>query len=274
MEPNIINIFLGSFFAGIVLILVVQRLPGMTRRLRITTRNAYRRMVGMVSFETLMLDELRTYRSDVDNWTRPVRSETRLLKQEIVGVRRDVATRMAADRTRNNRVRTEVEEMGVLLRSYTDLLGPIWNTAQGHRMPMRLLSTGHLDNIVEGGFGGYEAREFARNELDRRRIDAKFREDAANGIPAPTLEQMAAERQSAAMGRARRAISPLQHQLALAPGDQNRVNQFSPQWARKLITELRTGTVTRLDMVTTKRLRILPVWTRTIVNDLLLRSNR
>ena len=62
--------------------------------------------------------------------------------------------------------------------------------------------------------------------------------------------------------------------LSLSPGDQQRVTNFSPQWARKLITELRTRTVTRLDMVTTKRLRVLPLWTREIITDLVRRNNR
>ena len=208
------------------------------RRLRTATRTFYRRLIGMTRFEELVIDEMRTYRSDVDNFTRQVRSEMRTLRSEMQAGRNT----LSAHGARVNSTKREVEELGIMLDSYTETLGPIWNTAQGHRMPMRLLSTGHLENIIEGGFGSYEARDFARVELERRGIDASWRVRQERGEPAPTKEQMAARRamkaRSEELVRQQAPFVKPKKKRALSFDERRRVRAVLPMWAQDLINEL------------------------------------
>lgn len=90
-------------------------------------------------------------------------------------------------------VRREVEELGLLARATRDLLGPIWKTAEGHSAPMAFLSTSHLSNILAGGFGSPEVRQFAELEVARRTVDADWRAREAGGERAPTRKEMMAD---------------------------------------------------------------------------------
>jgi len=238
-------------------------------RLRLGTRlrNAYRRAIGMESFEALVIEEMRTYRRDVDFYTRnlPSRLQLSTLDQDVQGMASRLQRHLdavSAERTRTNRLRREVEELGMLLHSYTETLGPIWNTAQGHRMPMRLLSTGHLTNIVEGGFGSFEARDFARTELERRRIDTDWRERQAKGEAAPTL----ADYNTGRVTNDQRAMPP---QIVLPPATLARVRNVLPLWAQNVITDLRTRRVSTISKANRDRLEVLPVWAQDLIAQLL-----
>lgn len=61
------------------------------------------------------------------------------------------------------------------IEALESLVGPGWQTAQGHIRPLRSLSTSHLTNILEGNFGSPSIREEAQEELSRRSIDETFR---------------------------------------------------------------------------------------------------
>ncbi len=267
MNSTLYNMTFGAL--GALVLLLSFNIMRSVGRLHPTTwlRNATRRVLGIEAFEELTLSELRSYRVDVDRWTRDVRAEVRRMGSGSASVREDVATRMAADRTRNNRVRTEVEELGILLRRYTDALGPMWQTAQGHRMPMRLLSSGHLRNIIEGAFGPRESREFAASELRRRSVDAGYRADAAAGKPAPTAQQMRNIAQMKAQsGRSGRADPRLP--ASYTPAVAVRVARVLPQWAQKIIGELVQEGPRAMNFATRKRIKRLPIWAQQTIHDL------
>lgn len=234
------------------------------RQLRLGTRlrNLTRRVLGIEQFEKLTISELRGYRADVDRWTRDMPTRAQVAKIGLRGDGVDVALRQRGSRL--NLLKREVEEMGILLRSYTDALGPMWTTAQGHKMPLRLLSTSHLRNIVDGDFARSGAvSDFIENELDRRKVDAGYREDEARGKPAPTLEQM----RNTAATEARDRIIPL------AADIQERVVRVLPFWAQDLISDLRfrrTNGFATPSM--TRRIKGLPIWTRELITDLVRRG--
>lgn len=50
-------------------------------------------------------------------------------------------------------------------------LGPMWKAQGGHKMPMGILSTCHLQNILDGNFGTQTHRDYAEKELERRAED-------------------------------------------------------------------------------------------------------
>jgi hypothetical protein len=155
-------------------------------------------------------------------------------------------------------LKREVEELGLLLRQYTDALGPMWTTAQGHSMPLRLLSTQHLQNIRNGDFGSYETREFIDRELERREIDAKWRERQANGEKMPTRTDYLA----------RRAVIDPRVPFAYSPEVAARVARTLPQWAQDLIGDLvqpNPRSVTREEQ---RRVKRLPLWAQQLVSDL------
>jgi len=268
------NMLYGAL--GALAILSLRLLVQPARRLRTWTRTTYRRLIGMEHFEANVIDEMRTYRRDVDEWTRRVRSEMQDVRNDM----RSRSTTLSAHGARTNSARREIEELGLLLRSYTETLGPIWNTAQGHRMPMRLLSTGHLENIIEGGFGSYEARDFARVELERRGIDASWRVRAERGEPAPTKEQMAARRamkaRSEELVRQSAGANPMiRTKLSVHPDTLTRVRDVLPLWAQELITDLRTRRTDALSFDERRRVRaVLPMWAQDLINDLLRRAKR
>jgi len=239
------NMLYGAL--GALAILSLRLLVQPARRLAQGARRLYRRAIGMEHFEALVIDEMRTYRRDVDFYTRdlPSRLQLSTLDRDVQGTAARLQQHldaMSAERTRTNRLRREVEELGIVLNSYTETLGPIWNTAQGHRMPMRLLSTGHLENIIEGGFGSWEARDFARVELERRAIDASWRVRQERGEPAPTMEQMAARRaMKAKSDELVRQSAPFvkpKKKRALSFDERRRVRAVLPMWAQDLINEL------------------------------------
>lgn len=277
-----------AFGATLTLIgtFVVFALAAPTKRAWTRVRNFYRGLIGQTAFEEITVQELSRLRIEMRSVTEPQHYGRPLVPvglakqcqdtRELVRQQRDM---IQAQVIRTNRARKEVEELGIQLRAYTDTLGPIWNTAEGHRMPMRLLSAPHLNNILRGDFGGHEAQEFAKRELDRRRIDKDWRDREAAGEAAPTMQELgergararlAAKEQSEAMGRARRSM---RQPLRISPDDQRRVTNFSPLWARTLITRLRTDGSITLDRETSSRVyRVLPVWTRDIIADILERN--
>lgn len=271
MNDTLYNLTFGAL--GALVILLAFNIARSVGKLRPLTwvRNLTRRVLGVAAFEETTFNELYIYRTDVDRWTRDTQASTRRNADAITSVREDVATRMAADRTRNNRVRTEVEEMGILLRSYVEALGPLWTTAQGHKMPLRLLSTGHLRNIRDGGFTrNRNVQEFIESELERRRIDAGYRVDAAAGKPAPTRQQM----KLAALANREATRIEVGSLLALDAGTQERVSRVLPLWAVELITDLRNRRTKRLNVATQSRLFALPFWAQELIHDLVRRVNR
>jgi len=280
MNTDTIYTVILSVTATVASLFALPRLVEGTRRLATRLRTRYRAAIGMENFEALVIDEMRTYRSDVDRWSREVRADMREHRSTLQAR----SNTLSAHGARVNSTKREVEELGILLNSYVETLGPIWNTAQGHRMPMRLLSTGHLQNIIEGGFGSWEARDFARVELERRAIDGRWREAAQRGEKAPTKEDYQAFHgvrppadPSEAMGRARRAIAKanpmIRTQLSVHPDTLERVRNVLPLWAQNVITDLRTRRAKRLDMETRNRLEVLPVWARELIADLIRRGN-
>ena len=259
------NLLYGAL--GALAILSLRLLVRPARRLGSWTRRLYRRTIGMEHFEAMVIEEMRTYRRDVDFYTRnlPSRLQLSTLDQDVQGTATQLQRHLeavSAERTRTNRLRREVEELGMLLHAYTETLGPIWNTAQGHRMPMRLLSTGHLQNIVDGGFGDYDARTFANRELARRAIDTAWRERQANGEAAPTLADYSRGR----VTNDQRAMPP---QIVLSPATLERVRQVLPLWAQNVITDLRTRRVSSISKANRDRLEVLPVWAQDLIAQLL-----
>lgn len=97
---------------------------------------------------------------------------------------------MSALSRRHNSLRREVEELGILATETRDLLGPTWTTKEGHTAPMAFLSISHLRNILAGGFGNDAVKEFAEREVERRAVDADWRECEAEGERAPTHKEM------------------------------------------------------------------------------------
>jgi hypothetical protein len=179
------NMLHGALGALVLLVLVI---PGMQftlrrlGRLRAATRRLVRRTLGLEHFESLVIEDLRIYRTDVDRLTRDLNSDVRRVRNEL-HMHGDA---LRARNSRLNMLKREVEELGLLLRQYTDALGPMWTTASGHSTPLRLLSTQHLQNIRNGDFGSYETREFIDRELERREIDAAWRKRQEAGEKMPT----------------------------------------------------------------------------------------
>ena len=251
---------------AILTTLLVARTIG---RLQLGTRlrNRYRRLIGMEHFERLTLDEIREFRREMEFYTRGLPSEYQLstMRQSVQATGHKLQAHrdtLSAHATRVNRLKREVEENGILLRQYIETLGPIWNTAQGHRMPMRLLSTGHLTNIVEGGFGGLDARDFARTELERRRIDADWRERQSNGESAPTFNDYA-------MGRVKGDGSLMPPEILLPMETLARVSRVLPLWAQNIVTDLRTRRLSTISKSNRDKLDTLPLWAQTLIQDLL-----
>jgi hypothetical protein len=56
-------------------------------------------------------------------------------------------------------------------------MGPLWTTQDGHRRPLSMLSTEHLENLVNGRWLEQlpVSGRFAQNELARRKIDTDMR---------------------------------------------------------------------------------------------------
>lgn len=248
-----INLIVGIVGAVLATLVIAPRIiptyQAAARRLGATTR----RISGQENFENLVREELTGYRRDVERGFDNVLRETKSTRHR----QDDRSAALSAHGARVNRVRNEVEELGILLRQYTEALGPMWQTAQGHRMPMRLLSTSHLNNIIEGGFGGYEARQFASRELERRTIDTQWREAEARGETAPTLDQMAAGQ--------RRATPTM---LTINGEAQQRIDRVTPSWARKIIMELRVGTLDNVPAGQRQRVKRLPQWTQRVIEQL------
>jgi len=81
---------------------------------------------------------------------------------------------------RNVRLNQLVDEVGDIrrmhnkvascLHDYHVALGPLWTTQLGHRRPMALLSTSHLEKLLKGNWLRQlpEHTEFAEQELIRR----------------------------------------------------------------------------------------------------------
>ncbi len=250
---TIVNIIILAAATSLLIIASLRRL-----RLPTRLRNLTRRVLGIEDYETMVLNELRSYRSDVDRWTRDVRTQTRRNADAIASVRLDTATKVGAIGTRGTSVRTEVEELGILLRRYTEALGPIWTTASGHKMPLRLLGTSHLKNILAGGFTrSISVTSYIESELERRRIDTGFRVDEMNGKPAPTRDTARTE----AHGRA----------ITLDVRTMRRLKVL-PLWGQHIISELRNRRHNVLTPSNNRRLKGLPIWTRELITDLVRRA--
>lgn len=243
IDMNLAGILFITVLGTIIMVELAAPVARLAGRLRTATRNAYRRMIGMESFESMVIDEMRGVRRDMDNYTRGL--PNRVMIERTIRQQRDM---IQAQVTRTNRARTEVEELGIQLRNYTDTLGPIWNTAQGHRMPMRLLSSSHLNNIVEGGFGSYEARDFASTELERRRIDTDWRAREARGEQAPTKEQMSG--------------------IVLDRETRERVARALPQWAQDIIAGLLQPQGLPIKRAERARIKKLPQWAQRTISNL------
>lgn len=256
MNTTLYNLTFGAL--GALILLLGVRAYQLVGRLGIGTRlrSGYRRLIGMTHFEELVLNEMRTYRRDVDFYTRglPTTMQLSTIDKRMEQHR----TTLQAERTRNNRLRKEVEELGILLHSYTETLGPIWNTASGHRMPMRLLSSGHLKNIIDGNFGGYDARRFAMGELERRSIDTAWRVKMQQGEPVPT-------KQDYIMGRVPIDPSiPMTYTLQVA----SRVARVLPQWAQDIIAGLLQPEGLPIKRAERARIKKLPLWAQQTIKDL------
>lgn len=259
MESNIvINIGLGL----IVLALLLPRLVGLTLAARTRLRNVTRRCLGIERFEELTISELRGYRADVDRYTRDMPT-----RAQVIRIRQNSDEQADALRARNSRLNSlkrEVEELGMLLRSYTEALGPMWTTAQGHRMPLRLLSTSHLRNILDGGFARDRAADFIRTELQRRDVDAGFRADEAAGMAAPT-------RQDYLTGRVTGDGKLMPPPLSIHPTTMARLYVL-PQWAQEIVTSLSSRRLSRISRQNRDRLEVLPLWAQDLIADLLRRA--
>ncbi len=264
MNSTLYNMTFGAL--GALVLLLSFNIMRSVGRLRPTTwlRNATRRVLGIQHFEELSLDELRIYRADVDRWNRDTQAQYRRNATEIASIRSDVATRMAADRTRNNRVRTEVEELGILLHSYVEALGPMWTTAAGHRMPMRLLSSGHLRNILEGGFAkGSSVTGFIRSELERRSIDAAWRANDAAAISNRRMSAAAKVKPDAGLTRlANEMFGPC---ISL---DEARRVRVLPKWVQVIIRDLQTTSPQKIKRSERTRLKRMPIWAQQLISDL------
>ena len=255
------NMLYGAL--GALAILSLRLLVQPARRLAQGARRLYRRAIGMEHFEALVIDEMRTYRRDVDFYTRdlPSRLQLSTLDRDVKGTAARLQQHldaMSAERTRTNRLRREVEELGMLLHQYTEALGPMWQTAMGHRMPMRLLSTGHLKNILDGGFGGYEARDFAKSELERRSIDTAWRVKAQNNEKAPTKADFAN----------RRAQIDPRIPMTYTPEVASRVARVLPQWAQDIIAGLLQPQDLPIKRAERTRIKTLPLWAQQVISDL------
>lgn len=63
------------------------------------------------------------------------------------------------------------------LEEVVKTLGPLWKTQAGHTVPMALLSTPHLQQLIGGTWvHSVDSRRFIRKELKRREEDRKWRE--------------------------------------------------------------------------------------------------
>lgn len=254
------NMLHGALGALILLVLVIPGVQFTLRqlgRLRGATRRLARRTLGLEHFEELTLDEVRNLRRDLEFYTRGLPSDV-----QYSTLRRDfnmLRDALQARGTKVVRLQREVEELGLLLRQYTDALGPMWTTAQGHQMPLRLLSTSHLRNIKAGNFGSLSLREFVDRELERRAIDAQWREREARGLPAPTRQDVI-----------ERGVGVLDPRVpfAYSPEVAARVARSLPQWAQDLIGDLvkpNPRSVTREEQ---RRVKRLPLWAQQLVADL------
>jgi len=257
---NLTNMMWGALGALVALTLIpLLRLFG---RLQLGTRvgNALYRLLrttlGMQHFEKLVINELRTYRSDVDRLTRDTNSDVRRVRNEV----NVLADAHRARSTKVMRLQREVEELGLLLRQYADALGPIWTTAQGHQMPLRLLSTSHLRNIKEGNFGSMSVRDFVDRELERREIDSQWRAREAAGLPAPTRQDV--------IEKGLGVLDP-RVPFAYSPEVATRVTRTLPLWARELISDLLVQNPRSLTREELRRVRqVLPAWAQQLVADL------
>jgi len=57
--------------------------------------------------------------------------------------------------------------------------GVIWKTLEGHEIPLRMMSDNHIENCLEGNFGGTDPdliRERMMDELERRALDDHYSE--------------------------------------------------------------------------------------------------
>lgn len=257
------NMLYGALGAlALLTVIPVARLLG---RLGLGTRirAGYRRLIGMTHFEEMVLTELRIYRTDVDRLSRDTNADVRRRDDRV----RIIHDAQSANRARVTRLQREVQELNVVLRQYTDALGPMWTTAQGHSMPLRLLSTPHLKNILDGGFGTSETDSFIRRELERRRIDTDWRVRQSQGERPPTKTDYLTGRVT---GDGRAMPPP----LAVDPKLQARFYVL-PNWARQIIEDLRSRRVSRVSKQNRERIeRVLPQWAQDLIFDLVRRAKR
>ncbi len=63
------------------------------------------------------------------------------------------------------------------LYEYMQAVGPMWKTAAGHARPLSMLSTEHLENLVNGRWLEDKCfhKGYAFRELERRKIDTDMR---------------------------------------------------------------------------------------------------
>lgn len=228
-------------------------------RLRHAMRRLGRWVLDSENFESLVIDEMRTHRRGVDNWVRdmPSKFTTRRLDRNI-----------DAQGSRVTSLKREVEELGILLRQYTNALGPMWTTAAGHRMPMRLLSTLHLRNILEGGFCRSDVgNDYIRNELDRRSVDARYR---AAESAATSDRRMSEGLKNASPAKATPAgWADPRLPMTYTPEVANRVARVLPQWAQDIIADLVQEGGRAISFDERKRIRMqLPIWAQQTISDL------
>lgn len=138
---------------------------------------------------------MKNLRSRIRDWLGINRQQRTIteLAQEVEELREKLReqefTAVGAE-VRHDALQAEVTMTGELVLTTKRQLGPVWTTAEGYSSPMAFLSTGHLSNILHGGFGSDSVRAFARKEIERRTVDADWRSREAADERAPTKEEM------------------------------------------------------------------------------------
>lgn len=133
--------------------------------------------------------------------------------------------------------------------------GVIWQTATGHRRGIAFLSDSHLQNIIDGGFGGPSARKAVRAEQARRKEDAEWR----------AKDDITKTEGSRFVDRGRATASrPVGHSVGKLP-----------KWAQEIIRDMEQGR--RMGILTAEereRVFKLPNWASAYIGQLTLPVQR
>jgi len=72
--------------------------------------------------------------------------------------------------------RGKFEKLEESFMTLASAMGPLWLDQEGYTLPITMLSTTHLENVIEGRFGSASIRKDIERELARRKKDAAWTE--------------------------------------------------------------------------------------------------